>query len=227
MADFLERTRDSYDAVATDYAVKFSGELEHKPLDRALLDRLAIEVGALGAICDLGCGPGHVARYLHWRHAEAIGMDISPKMIVEAQRRHPGIRFEVGNLMAPDVPDESWGGIAAFYSLIHVPREGVPGTLAEWRRVLMPSGWLLVGVHGGTGDLHVDDWSGHKVSLDFTLFQRAELEQAVAAAGFVPVQTIERPPVPDVEYPTPRLYVLAQNPGGPRPPGDATHPVGE
>ncbi len=57
----------SYDQVATEYVHRISGGLEHKPLDRQLLDRFAARVQELGSVCDLGCGPGHVARYLHER----------------------------------------------------------------------------------------------------------------------------------------------------------------
>ena len=49
--------RHSYDRVAHEYAHRIHGELAHKPLDRALLDRFALEVRGRGPVCDLGCGP--------------------------------------------------------------------------------------------------------------------------------------------------------------------------
>jgi trans-aconitate methyltransferase len=49
---------------AREYAAHLYDELSHKPFDRERLDRLAARVGDLGPICDLGCGPGQVARYL-------------------------------------------------------------------------------------------------------------------------------------------------------------------
>jgi SAM-dependent methyltransferase len=212
MTDFLDHIRDGYDAVATDYAIKFSDELDHKPLDRALLDRLVVEVGTLGPICDLGCGPGHVAHYLSRRKAQALGIDLSPRMVAEAHRRYPRITFTVGNLLALDAPDASWGGIAAFYSLIHVPRAHVDAALAECRRVLKPGGWFLSSVHLGQADLHLDEWWGRKVNLDFALFRRDEFEHAVSSAGFTIVKVIDRAPIEQVEHPTQRLYVLAQAP---------------
>ena len=54
----------SYDRVAEEYVARLFGELEHQPLDRQLLDRFAARVQVIGTACDLGCGPGHVARYL-------------------------------------------------------------------------------------------------------------------------------------------------------------------
>jgi len=53
-----------YDRVAEKYAAAFFDELERKPFDRALLDRFAAAAAGRGRVCDVGCGPGHVGRYL-------------------------------------------------------------------------------------------------------------------------------------------------------------------
>ena len=118
--------QNSYDRVAAEYVQRISGELEHKPLDRQLLDRFAARVQGLGPVCDLGCGPGHVARYLHERGVPVIGIDLSPVMVEQARRLNPGIEFRQGNMLSLDVEDGAWGGIVAFYSIIHLPRQRSP-----------------------------------------------------------------------------------------------------
>src|SRR5947209_12306171 len=56
----------SYDRVADDYADEFFGELERKSFDREVLDRFAESVReGEGRVCEIGCGPGHIARYFH------------------------------------------------------------------------------------------------------------------------------------------------------------------
>ena len=62
-----DQVRAAYDEVASEYANRISDELAGKPLDRALLDVFAQHVGPGPRVCDAGCGPGHVARYLHDR----------------------------------------------------------------------------------------------------------------------------------------------------------------
>src|SRR5829696_5651573 len=115
--------QDGYDRVAADYAAEFADEMESKPFDRKMLDWLAEKVGGLGAVCDMGCGPGQVARYLHGRGVEACGVDLSAEMVRHARRLNPDIPFQQGDMLAlADVADETYGGVAAFYSLIHVPR---------------------------------------------------------------------------------------------------------
>jgi hypothetical protein len=54
---------EPYDQVADEYARRISGELQHKPFDRELLNRFAAAVTGRGEVCDMGGGPGHIARY--------------------------------------------------------------------------------------------------------------------------------------------------------------------
>jgi trans-aconitate methyltransferase len=58
----IEIVRIDYDRIAEDYARHIYGELAHKPLDRELLRRFAARMR--GQVCDMGCGPGQVARFL-------------------------------------------------------------------------------------------------------------------------------------------------------------------
>jgi len=209
---YFQDTQDSYDRVAAEYTARLYGELAHKPLDRALLDRLAAAVGKPGPICDLGCGPGHVARYLHDQGAQVLGIDLSPGMVAEAQRLNPDIPFFQDNMLALQVADESWGGIAAFYSILHIPREQVVDALREMKRVLRPNGLLLLAFHRGHETVHRDELFAVPVSLDFLLFEAAEMEGYLQAAGFEIEEVVERSPYPDVEHQSHRVYIFGRKP---------------
>jgi SAM-dependent methyltransferase len=202
---------DSYDRVAAEYAHRIFGELEHKPLDRQLLDRFAGRVQGLGPVCDLGCGPGHVARYLHERGVQVTGLDLSAEMVEQA-RLNPGIEFRRGNMLSLDIEDGAWGGIAAFYSIIHVPRTEITVALAEMNRVLRPGGLLLLAFHVGDETMHLDEWWGQPVSLDFRFFRPEEMADSLRRAGFEVEEIVEREPYPDVEHPSRRAYIFARRP---------------
>ncbi len=210
----MTELRDDYDRVAADYAAEFADELDAKPFDRKMLDWLAEKVRGLGAICDMGCGPGQVARYLHDRGVEACGVDLSAEMVGHARRLNPDIPFQQGDMLAlAEVADETYGGVAAFYSLIHVPRPRVIDALRELRRVLRKGGALLVTFHIGRETVHRDEFFGHAVSLDFHFFEAAEMKEHLAAAGFDLEETIERDPYPpEVEYQSRRAYIFARKP---------------
>jgi SAM-dependent methyltransferase len=106
----INSIRTSYDAVADEYVRRIAGELEHKPLDRHLLDQFAADVQDLGLACDRGCGPGHVARYLRERGVEVVGVDLSPVMVDHARKLNPGIEFLVGDMRALALKDHAFGG---------------------------------------------------------------------------------------------------------------------
>ena len=53
---------------------------------------------------------------------------------------------------------------------------------------------------------------GHKVCVDFFLFQSDEMAGFLRTAGFEIEEIIEREPYPDVEYQSRRAYVFATRP---------------
>jgi SAM-dependent methyltransferase len=208
----IEDTRTSYDRVAAEYSDRFKDEMDDKPFDRDCLDRLAREVGDLGPICDLGCGPGQIARYLHRQDVKTLGVDLSPKMVAEAQRLNPQIHFHQGDMLSLPDADNSWGGIAAFYCIIHIPREHIVDALHEMRRLLKPGGVLLVTFHIGEAVKHLDEWWEKPVNLDFAFYLPDEMETWLQEAGFDVVQTLLREPNPQVEVATRRAYLFARKP---------------
>ena len=202
----------TYDTIAEEYVRRIFDELRHKPLDCQLLDRFAGEVRETGPVCDLGCGPGHVARYLFDRGVQVIGVDLSPNMVEQAKRLNPDIPFQQGNMLALTTENEAYAGIVAFYSIIHTPREEVVAALLEFKRVLRPGGILLLAFHVGDEVIHLDEWWGKQVSIDGIFFQPDEMQGYLRAAGFEVEETIERPPYEEVEYQSRRAYIFARKP---------------
>jgi SAM-dependent methyltransferase len=200
----------TYDSIAEEYAKRVYGELPHKPLDRALLDRFAAQVGQSGKICDLGCGPGHVASYLAQRGADVVGIDLSPRMVEIARRLNPDIQFMAGDIFRLDVEDGGWAGIAAMYSIIHIPFLDLPPAFREMHRALRSDGWLLVGFHAGTDTIHLDQWWSIPVSIDAYFFEPDDIVTLLEHAGLTVRDVIRREPYPEVEYPSRRAYILAQ-----------------
>ena len=210
--DTTNSIRDSYDRLAEEYTRRISDELQHKPLDRELLDRFARETGGRGEVCDMGCGPGHVARYLRDAGASVFGLDLSPGMVDQARKLNSDIPFREGNMLSLDRADGSLAGIAAFYAIVNIPRLSLPLVFREMHRVLRPAGLLLLAFHTGNEVLHEDELWGQKISMDFLLFPASEIKLILEAAGFTIEEVIERGPYPDVEYQSQRAYIFARKP---------------
>jgi ubiquinone/menaquinone biosynthesis C-methylase UbiE len=213
-AQKTSQVQADYDRVAGAYARHYCDELNHKPLDRQLLDRFGECVKGAGLICDLGCGPGHIARYLQGRGVPVCGMDLSPRMIEEARRLNPGVEFAQGNMLALPVDDETWAGIAAFYAIVNFPPSDLPQVMREMHRVLRPEGWLLMSFHIGDEIKHLDELLGCAASLDFYFFRIEQVTDSLRAAGFGIEEVVEREPnAPEVEYQSRRAYIFARKRG--------------
>jgi ubiquinone/menaquinone biosynthesis C-methylase UbiE len=205
-----EGLRTSYDAVAPAYARRYAAELEHKPLDRALLGVFADDVGRGGVVADVGCGPGHITAHLHELGLRPIGIDLSPQMIELAQQRYPDLDFAVGSMLALPADDQSWAGMIAFYSIIHLTADELVVALAEFRRVLRPGAPLLLAFHVGDEVRHVEELLEQAVSVDFHFREPAAVIELLQAAGFEVEMSMERAPYISIEAPTQRGYLLAR-----------------
>ncbi len=199
----------SYDSAANAYAEHLFSELEQKPLDRHLLNRFAESVRHRGLVADLGCGPGHVGKYLHEQNVTVLGIDLSPKMVQCAARLCPDIEFRVGDMQSLDLPTAGLAGIVAFYSIVHFVTSELGPVFLECRRVLSPRGLMLLAFHIGDEAVHVDDLFGRPVDLDFHFHQPSDVIDALSAAGFAVSESTEREPYEGTEYPSRRCYLLA------------------
>jgi SAM-dependent methyltransferase len=218
-----EGVRRGYDAVAAAYAERLYGELADKPFDRWWLERFAALTRGLGPVCDLGCGPGQVARYLKDQGVEEVfGADLSEGMLAEARRRSSEIALRREDMLALSLADGSLGGIVAFYAIVHFTPGQAERAFAEMGRVLVPGGYALVAFHveelaaprrGGTHEVRrVEELFGVRTQLDFVLHDVDEILARMEAAGLAVEEVTLRYPYPEVEVQTKRAYVLARRP---------------
>ncbi|SDH47118.1 Methyltransferase domain-containing protein [Sinosporangium album] len=210
--DFLLATRAGYDAIAEEYTDFVRGDLERKPWDRAMLAVFAELVGAgsAGPVADVGCGTGRVTAHLHGLGVDAFGVDLSPGMIDVARRTYPGLRFDVGSMLALDLPDGGLGGLLAWYSTIHVPDDRLPEVFAEFHRVLAPGGHVLLAFQVGDEALHLTEGLGQVFSLIFQRRRPEDVSALLVRAGFaVCAQTVRES---DGTERTPQAYLVARKP---------------
>ncbi|MFI6078379.1 class I SAM-dependent methyltransferase [Actinoplanes sp. NPDC051343] len=131
---WISDTRESYDTVAESYSEMLRDALADAPDQRGIL-RLFAEL-ADGPVADVGCGTGRITHYLRGLGVDVSGIDLSPGMIAVAEREYPDCTFRVGSMTDLPFPDDSLGGLLAWWSLIHVPDDEIPGVFAQFRRVL-------------------------------------------------------------------------------------------
>ena len=179
--------RDAYSSASAQYIGLFDQGWHDDEDDTALVTRHL--TGLPGPVLDLGCGPGHWTALLHAAGADVTGVDLVPQFIAHARAAHPGPEFRLGSMTELDVPEHSVAGILAWYSTIHLPPSDLDEVLTGFRRLLSPSGVLVVGFFdsddGVTAFDHavttayrwpVDVFIGHLVAAGFVELHRRRHE---------------------------------------------------
>ena len=166
--------------------------------DKALtgdIDLYAGLVPAGGSVLELGTGTGRVAFELASRGFNVVGVDISPAMLAQAERKQAAlaqdvaerVRFVRGDMTSLALAREFDAVFATFYTLAHMP----PG--AAWRntfrgivRHLKPEG--VVAVHLPVGE----KMAGAPPAPHLPVFRR-EVGEGRTLTLFVAEQTMREP----------------------------------
>jgi uncharacterized protein YceH (UPF0502 family) len=207
------KVRSAYAAVAGNYADAFGEELGDLPFESWLLRRV-VDLSGGAPVIEVGTGPGHVAAFLAAAGAQATGLDLTPEMVEEARRRHPGVEYEVGDLrrLLRPATSDGWGAVLAWYSLIHLAPSELPAAIGSLTRPLRTDGWLVLALHAGAEVRTVTDWFGKQVDLDVVLHDPGAVLEFVEQAGLVDVEWYLRGPFRYRGETTQRFYVLARKP---------------
>jgi ubiquinone/menaquinone biosynthesis C-methylase UbiE len=176
------QTIAAYDARPAAYALHSE---DRRPLNR-LHARFVDLVGPGAAVADLGCGPGHDAAALAARGLTPTGIDPSHGLLLEA-RRHEELAGALVQADARRLPfaGDSFDGIWACASLLHVPKRDIGRALTEMYRILRPGGILFTSMSEGgqPGPIHVES-DGLAQRLYYYHGEEA-WASLVAAPGFV------------------------------------------
>lgn len=202
--------KKGYDQVARKYASAFFNELEDKPLDKYILNAFANLIDKNGLVCDLGCGPGQIARYLKDLDIETMGIDLSLEMVAVAQEMNPDIFFKEDNMLALSLEDGSLSGAVSFYSLVHFGYDEIERVAKEIYRTLKSDGKFLTAFHAGDYLLHVDSLLDETVDMDYVFFDTDKIVEIFKGVGFQMIEVFTRYPYDNKEYGSMRGYILCR-----------------
>lgn len=206
----FEAVKNCYNQTADNYANAFFEELKGKPLDRLLLQRFVDQNKDKGVIADLGCGPGQTTLFLkNCGASDLLGIDLSEAMVKKAMMVcPPDIPFETGDMSQLKYPKEQFGGIIAFYAIVHFEIDELDRVFREIFRVLKKGGQFLFSFHAGTGMNTLEEFLDHKVNINFHYFDADIVLDKLLNLGFQFEDCLVRYPYPDKEYPSKRAYFL-------------------
>jgi len=184
---FTERVRDGYDRIATEYL----GERSTDDTDVPLVERFCEELQAGGDVLDAGCGAGEPVMELLAETCSVTGLDVSHEQLLLAVDRLSSPRLVQADMTRLPFEANTFDGITAFYSVIHVPRTRHEHLFAEFHRVCRPDGLLLCTVGETDWDGHTDDWMGMGAAMHWDMPGLDRTRQLLRDAGFV-VEDVDR-----------------------------------
>jgi SAM-dependent methyltransferase len=140
------------------------------------------------------------------------GVDLSARHIALAQAAIPQATFIQADMAAVDFPPSSYDAVAAFYSIIHVPREEHTDLLRRIAGWLRPGGLLVATMGANDTPAGVEaDWLG--APMYWSHFDSATNRGLVTAAGLELLESREETEDED-GTPVTFLWVVARKPGG-------------
>lgn len=133
-------------------------------------------------VLDLGSGTGRDALLLRNMGCEVECVDGS-EVMVQLTR---SMGFESRKVRFEDfvLSPESYDGVWAYTSLLHVSKEIMKRSLVEVARGLVPNGLLLLGMIEGDFEGMVERKTMPDVARYFKYYSEAELDQMVLPLGF-------------------------------------------
>ncbi|MDD4983476.1 MAG: methyltransferase domain-containing protein [Candidatus ainarchaeum sp.] len=193
-----------YDKIAKPYAKEFS-----RPSD--YIDNFLAYVPKKGKILDIGCGPGFDSAYFNSKGFQVVGVDLSKEMLVLAKKKCPKGEFICEDFRKITFPSNSFDGIFASCSLIHIPKKDVLPALKLFYKILKKDSVIYIALQGGkpeeiflTEPLKPDE----KVFLN--VMELNEIIGLLDKAGFSIVEKYTRKPVSKAEWNFEHLFVIAK-----------------
>ncbi|WP_151484948.1 class I SAM-dependent DNA methyltransferase [Streptomyces albicerus] len=174
---------EAFDAIGDRYDEAFP----HKEGQVAAGEWLIRSLQAESRVLDLGCGTGvPTARQMADAGFEVVGVDLSGEMVRLAREYVPGATFHQLDLadLRPGGPRDlgRFDAVAAFFSLLMLPRAEISLALRTVRHLLVPGGLFVLSMV----EADVDDFSipflGSTIRVSGYL--REDLYKVIDNAGF-------------------------------------------
>ena len=134
-------------------------------------------------VLDLGCGAGKPTTEALSKCFEIVGVDISPRQVARATWNVPSGQFICADMAVLEFRENSFDGVAAFYSIIHLPRDEHSGLLQRIHSWLRPGGVLVASLGTTPAESAIEEvWLG--APMYWSSFDTSTNRQMVESAGF-------------------------------------------
>ena len=177
-------TLSTYQAEAEQYREQNADRSVIEDLVNRFLKKVEDTTGdSTACVLDVGCGPGWESASFANRGYETVGIDLTPAFLKMAREESPDTSFARMDMRQLGLQRNTFDGVWACASFLHVPRRNAPSALAEFHRVVKERGIVHLSVKRGNGEESSSVYGDNDERL-FTLYQASELEAMLVSAEF-------------------------------------------
>jgi len=134
----IEQTRGAYAAIAEDFS-------RTRARLWPALDLFKNYIKENDKILDIGCGNGRLINLIKDKKVDYRGIDYSAPLIDIAKENFPDYKFEVGNILNLDFPENYFDDILLIAVLHHIPSAKLrEKAINNMYRILKPGGYVLM-----------------------------------------------------------------------------------
>jgi ubiquinone/menaquinone biosynthesis C-methylase UbiE len=136
-------------------------------------------------ILDCGCGPGQDSEVFAKLGFNVTGIDITPEFVEMAARRVPEANFIQMDMMAINLPPDTFDGVWVSFSLLHIHQTDVPKVLSNLRNIMKANGKMMIALHRGPKTAWVTaNISGLNHNCSVQEWVQPDLERVIQESGF-------------------------------------------
>ena len=166
------------------------------------MEQLTTRLDDGARVLELGCGAGIPDTRILAQRFRVTGVDISYEQIRRARKNVPGAEFVAADFTTLELESATFGGVAAFYSFNHVPRDLLADMFERIHSWLVPDGLFLVALGTSDTEAWTGEWLG--TTMYFSSYPPETNRRLLSDAGFdllldELVSTQEQEPEPDGE----------------------------
>lgn len=146
----------------------------------------------VGKILEVGAGGGRDAREFIEKGYDYIGTDISRGLLSEARKNNPGVVFLEQSLYELDFPQNTFDGVWACATLLHMPKDRIDEALQSIKRVMKDDGIIGITLKKGEGERFVEgDHVGMNYKRFFSFYEEDEFTNILKRNGFEVLESYE------------------------------------
>ncbi|WP_327394725.1 class I SAM-dependent DNA methyltransferase [Streptomyces phaeochromogenes] len=174
---------EAFDAIGDRYDEAFPHKEGQLSAGEWLIDSLP----AGSRVLDLGCGTGvPTTRQMTDAGFEVMGIDLSRRMVELAGQYVPGATFHQLDIadLRPGGPHDlgRFDAVAAFFSLLMLPRVEIPLALQTVRHLLVPGGLFVLSMVEADVDNYAIPFLGNTIRVSGYVLE--DLHKVIEAGGF-------------------------------------------